>query len=153
MIVWKGDRFARNRLDALLAKFYNVTDVDDSPAGLSVKDLQLIAEWYSKDLQHKVTAGLRKRAEKGLMNGMPPFGYRQSDSPASEPPLIIPEEACHVREAFERFATGTASYREIASDWNKRGLRTRHRPQSGAKMVRGYDWNSYALLQTRSTKC
>ncbi|MBK6559955.1 recombinase family protein [Candidatus Amarobacter glycogenicus] len=114
-------------------KFYNVTEpFDDSPAGLIGEGmLQLIAEWYSKDLQHKVTAGLRKRAEKGLMNGMPPFGYRQSDSPASEPPLIIPEEACHVREAFERFATGTASYREIASDWNKRGLRTRHRPQSG----------------------
>lgn len=142
VIVWKLDRFARNRLDALQAKerlrkagvkLYSVTEpLDDTPSGLITEGmLQLIAEWYSADLKHKVTAGLKKRAEKGLMNAMPPFGYCQSAHPAADPPVIVPEEAELIREAYERFATGTVSYRDIATDWNHKGLRTRHRAPAG----------------------
>jgi DNA invertase Pin-like site-specific DNA recombinase len=136
-VVVTGRPIRRSRLDSLLAKqrlkqagvtLHNVTEpFDDTPAGLIGQGmLELIAEWYSRDLQHKVTAGLRKRAEKGLPNAMPPFGYQQSLTPTADPPSVIPEEAAAVREAFELFAMGTHSYREIAGIFNQRGFRTRH---------------------------
>lgn len=142
VVVLKLDRFARNRLDALLAKerlrkagvkLHSVSEpLDDTPAGLITEGmLQLIAEWYSADLKMKVTSGLRKRAEKGLMNAMPPFGYRQSENPTADPPELVEDEAELILEAYERFATGAWSYRQIANDWNERGYRTRHRAPSG----------------------
>jgi DNA invertase Pin-like site-specific DNA recombinase len=153
VIVLKLDRFARNRLDGLLAKqrmekagvkLISVTEpLDDTPAGLITEGmLQLIAEWYSVDLKHKVTAGLRKRAEKGLMNAMPPFGYAQSDDPRAEPPTIVSDEAAAVLLAFERYATGCVTYKQIAAEFNAAGFRTRHRapkgdPQDGARQWTG----------------
>ncbi|MGD9932886.1 MAG: recombinase family protein [Dehalococcoidia bacterium] len=138
VIVYKLDRFARSRLDSLLAKqrldragvrLVSVTEpLDDTPAGLITEGmLQLIAEWYSADLKHKVTAGKRKRAEKGLMNAMPPFGYAAPANPQADPPIVVPAEAEAVRRAFETYASGTAPYKDIARQFNEAGFRTRHR--------------------------
>lgn len=139
VIVYRLDRFARNRLDSLIfkerlrkagVKLISVTEpLDDTPAGLITEGmLELIAEWYSLDLKTKVTSGLRKRAEKGLMNGLPPFGYAQSARPQADPPTVVPAEAAAVRDAYEWFATGLMTYKDIARRLNLAGWRTRHRP-------------------------
>jgi len=152
IFVYKLDRFARSRLDSLVhkdrlqkagVKLISVTEpLDDSPSGLIHEGmLELLAEWYSRDLQQKVGRGLRKRAEKGLMNGMVPFGYQQSANPKLDPPTLVPVESAAVRHAYEWYATGAVTYKEIARSFNDEGFRTRHRPSGrdpdGARLWTG----------------
>ncbi|MGE0598978.1 MAG: recombinase family protein [Dehalococcoidia bacterium] len=142
IIVYRIDRFARDRHDNVVYKkrlvkagvrVVSVTEpIDDSTTGQLMEGmLEVMAHHYSLELSHKVGTGLAKRADKGLLNGMIPFAYEQSARPSQDPPVIIPEEARYVVEAFERRATGQYSYRDIADYFNAQGLRTRHRAPKG----------------------
>ena len=98
---------------------------EDTPAGFLIKGMaDLLAAHYSVDLSFKTTQGNRKRAEKGLTLGDAPFGYRRPDARSA---LAVEEqEAAAVRHAFERYASGTASMRDIAAELTAAG----HRPRS-----------------------
>lgn len=153
VVVFKLDRFARNRLDSLLhkkrlrdagVKLYSVTEsFDEGPSGLIAEGmLELIAEWYSADLKHKVTQGKRKRAEKGLMNGPIPFGYKQDGDPRVDPPQVDEREGAAVRMVYEAYSTGMMTYGAIAERLNAEGFLTRHRagrksPDDGPRLWSG----------------
>lgn len=87
IIVWKLDRFARNRYDSAHYKTIlkkngvkvvsaKETIAEGSEGILLESVLEGMAEFYSAELAEKVTRGLKENALKGLYNGgSVPFGY------------------------------------------------------------------------------
>ena len=134
VLVWKLDRFARNRYDAVFYKRQleknNVHLVSvmepilDGPEGIMIESLLIgMAEYYSAELAIKVASGERENALKCKYNGgVVPLGYVIG----KEDRLyhIDPETAPIVQEIFTRYADGEPA-EKIAASLNERGLRTR----------------------------
>lgn len=87
IIVWKLDRFSRNRYDsahykAILkknrVKVISATEqISSDPSGILLESmLEGYAEYYSAELSEKVKRGMTENALKGVWNGgRVPFGY------------------------------------------------------------------------------
>ena len=87
VLVWKLDRFARNRYDSARyktqlkkngVKLMSATEIiSDGPEGIILESvLEGYAEYYSADLSEKVIRGMTKNARKGkFTGGAIPFGY------------------------------------------------------------------------------
>ena len=131
VLVWKLDRFARNRYDS--AYYKNILkkngvkvvsakeNISDGPEGVLLESmLEGWAEYYSVDLSEKIGRGLTENALKGKMNGGGlTFGYRMN-----EQRLEIDEKTAPiVVEIFTRYADGE-KMTDIAKDLTKRGIRT-----------------------------
>ncbi len=133
IIVWKLDRFARNRYDsahykALLrkngVKVISATEIiSDTAEGVLLESLlEGMAEYYSADLSEKVVRGLTENALKCKYNGGTlPIGYRIDHNQMFE---IDPLTAPAVLAAFKHYADG-ASMQEITDEMNLKGIRTK----------------------------
>ena len=131
VVVWKLDRFARNREDSAVFKMRlrkngvrvkSATEtISDNPEGIILESvLEGIAEYYSADLSQKITRGLRESAMKGhSVGGHVPLGYKIEDHRL----VINPETAHIVQEAFQLYANGE-SVAEICRIFNSKGYRT-----------------------------
>lgn len=115
VIVWKIDRFGRDRQDIALSKLklkkagvkllYAEESVPEGPEGIILESvLEGIAEYYSADLRQKVIRGRRETLKKGLFcGGSLPVGYKVD----SERHIVLdPKSAPHVREVFRMYAGG-----------------------------------------------
>ena len=124
IIVWKLDRFARNRYDSARykaalkkngVKVVSATEViSDGAEGIILESvLEGYAEYYSADLSEKVVRGMTENALKSKYNGGTlPIGYQiDSDQCFQLDPLTAP----FVREAFQRYDEG-ATMTQIR-DW------------------------------------
>ena len=118
VIVWKIDRFGRNRQDIAINKMklkragvalkYAVESVPEGPEGIILESvLEGLAEYYSADLKQKVTRGIRESAKKGMYHGGTlPIGYTKSP----DRHVIIDEPAAKaVQEAFRMHISGCAA--------------------------------------------
>ena len=88
VVVWKLDRFARNRYDSAHyeyqlernhVKLVSATEpISDSPAGIMVKSMLTgMAEYYSAELSEKVVRGMTENVLKGKYNGGTiPIGFK-----------------------------------------------------------------------------
>lgn len=131
VVVWKLDRFARNREDSAVFKMRlrkngvrvkSATEtISDNPEGIILESvLEGIAEYYSADLSQKITRGLRESAMKGhSVGGHVPLGYKIEDHRL----VINPATAHIVQEAFQLYANGE-SVAEICRIFNAKGYRT-----------------------------
>ena len=112
IIVWKLDRFARNRYDSARykaalkkngVKVVSATEViSDGAEGIILESvLEGYAEYYSADLSEKVVRGMTENALKCKYNGGTlPIGYQiDSEQYFQLDPLTAP----FVREAFQRY--------------------------------------------------
>ena len=128
IIVWKLDRFARNRYDSAFYKkrladhgvsvVSVMENIDDSPEGIILEGLlESMAEYYSANLAVNVKRGMREAASKGVHLGMPPYGYKMQEK------RLVPDEmtAPVIRELFNRSAAGE-KYVAIMRDFKARGL-------------------------------
>ena len=132
VIVWKLDRFSRNRYDsarykAMLrkndVKVVSATEaISEGAEGIILESvLEGMAEYYSADLAEKVTRGMTENALKCRFNGgQIPLGYKIDDEQHYQ---IDPEKAPLVVEVFRRYAGGE-SIADIIEDLNARGIRT-----------------------------
>lgn len=130
VIVWKVDRFGRDRRDIAIYKHalkkagvslhYAAEAVPDGPEGILLESLlEGMAEYYSADLRQKVVRGIRESVKKGKYpTGALPFGYKRD---ADKRPVPDPETAPVVRAVFEDYARGVSSA-AIAQKWGKKGL-------------------------------
>ena len=135
VLVWKLDRFARNRYDSARyktqlkkngVKLMSATEIiSEGPEGIILESvLEGYAEYYSADLSEKVIRGMTENALKGkFTGGAIPFGYIINADHRFE---IDPLTAPFVAETFQRYNDGQ-TMREIR-DWlnekdikNKRG--------------------------------
>ena len=132
VIVWKLDRFARNRYDSahyksLLRKngvrVMSATEaISDGAEGILLESmLEGMAEYYSVELSEKVVRGLTENALKCKYNGgKVPIGYRIDEQQYFQiDPLVAPA----VLDAFKSYAKG-ATMQEITDDLNIKGIRT-----------------------------
>lgn len=138
VIVYTLDRFSRNKYDSAIHKhtlkengvkvLSAMEHITDDPTGVLMESiLEGFAEYYSKELAQKIRRGVMSNAEKCIVIGPPPLGYRRGDDGKYE---IIPEEAKIVQEIYQRVAKGEA-FVSIFEDLNQRGVRTK----------KGNDWN------------
>ncbi len=134
ILVHKFDRFARSRehsvtYKALLRKLHiSVQSVleptdPDSPSSIIFEGmLEVMAEWYSANLSQETQKGKRQRAHSGLYNGTLCYGYQKGQEGI---PIPHPFEAEGVRQAFQAYATGAYSDKDIADLLNALGHRAR----------------------------
>lgn len=136
VLVHKIDRLARSVYDhatirALLQQrgirlASVVENVDDSISGQLVENIMAsIAQFYSANLGEEVKKGMRVMIQRGEWPHLPPRGYLQSRT-ADNRPLAVPDEAVApaIAEAFELYATGRFSLRDIGEELLIRGVTT-----------------------------
>jgi len=138
VIVWKLDRFARNRYDAAIyrkqLKDNGVRIVSameafsDSPEGIILEGLlESMAEYYSANLSENVQRGMYDSALKRRWLGPAMLGYKKGTDGRYE---IDPLTAPIVHRIFEEYAAGKP-YMQIIDDLNRDGIQTaRHQPFS-----------------------
>ena len=133
VIVWKLDRFARDKYDSAHykrilknngVKVVSATEAISAGAeGILLESmLEGMAEYYSAELSEKVTRGLTENALKCKYNGGTlPIGYMIDSEQCFQ---IDPLTAPAVLDAFKHYADG-ASMREITDEMNLKGVRTK----------------------------
>lgn len=132
VIVYKLDRFARNRYDSAIYKYklkqYGVKllsameNIGDNPESIILEAvLEASAEYYSVDLSQKIKRGRRESALKGkFIGGAIPTGYKTIGGA-----LVIDEATAPViKKAFDQYAAGVPKT-EIIEGLNAAGLRTK----------------------------
>ncbi len=130
VLVWKFDRFARNRFDSAIYKqklrengvrVISITeDVGDTIDGNLIEAIyEAMAENYSRQLSQNVIRGMRESAIQGnSVGGMVPFGYKIENKK-----YVIDEKAAPiVRHIFDEYASGKRKS-EIISELNAKGYR------------------------------
>ena len=130
VIVWKLDRFARNRYDSARykatlkkngVKVVSATEViSEGAEGIILESvLEGYAEYYSADLSEKVVRGMTDNALKCKFNGgMMPIGYVID---AEQHFQIDPLTAPFVLEAFKRY-DGGETISSVVNWLNEQGL-------------------------------
>ena len=131
IIVYKLDRFSRNRYDSAKYKYRLKTNgvklisatenLSDNPESIILESvLEGMAEFYSAELSQKILRGMNESALKGnMLGGHVPLGYKLIDHKL----VINPETAHIVQEAFDLYANGyTIAY--ICKLFNDKGYRT-----------------------------
>lgn len=131
VLVWKLDRFARNRQDSAAARallYKNGCSVESATEAISATKegrllesvLEGLNEYYSDELREKIIRGNRESALKGnALGGSVPLGYKIENKKWALDPLTAPL----VAEAFDRYANGE-TVAAICDDFNARGYRT-----------------------------
>lgn len=133
ILVYKLDRFSRNRYDSAFykqklrangVKLISATEVlSDNPESIITEALlEAMAEFYSAELGQKTKRGMRESALKCQTTGaVPPLGYKWGEDKKLH---IDPATAEIPRIAFRMYADGKGK-REIAETLNSKGYRTR----------------------------
>ena len=133
VLVWKLDRFARNRYDSARyktqlkkngVKLMSATEIiSEGPEGIILESvLEGYAEYYSADLSEKVIRGMTENALKGKFSGGAiPFGYTINADRRFE---IDPLTAPFVAETFQRYNDGQ-TMREIRDWLNEKGIKNK----------------------------
>lgn len=115
IIVWKVDRFGRNREEITFNKYrakkhgvrveYVAEQISRGPEGVILESvLEGMAEYFSLQLSQNVKRGLLESAKKRqAIGGHVPLGYRIGPDKTYE---IDPDTAPVVREIFRRYASG-----------------------------------------------
>ena len=133
ILVWKLDRFSRNRYDSAYYKHLlqkngvhvvsATEEISNSPEGILMESvLEGMAEYYSAELSQKIRRGNKENALKGKASGgVVPLGYIVNEKKQYE---VDPLTAPIVQKVFQRYANGE-SCAEIARSLTQRGLRNR----------------------------
>lgn len=132
VLLWKMDRFARNRYDAAMYKaklkkngvklIYAKESIPDGPEGIILESLlEGMAEYYSANLAQNIRRGMRENALKcKVTGGNLALGYKAD----KDRNFVVDEDAAPVvRKIFEMYDKGTAII-DICNMLNDLGFRT-----------------------------
>lgn len=132
IIVYKLDRFARNRYDSAIYKAQlkkvgvkvvsAMEKIADGPEGIILESvLEGMAEFYSANLAQNVLRGMRQKAEQAkYMGGTVPLGYKID---ADKNYVIDENTAFLVKQIFQRYADGY-TVKEICQELNSAGYKS-----------------------------
>jgi len=138
VLVYKLDRFARNRYDSAIYKaklkkagvrVVSVTEaISEDPEGVILEAmLEGLAEYYSRNLSQNVKRGMKIAREHGTFTGgRLPYGYGLDGKKV----IVDEHEAEAVRYVYSEYARGS-TMREIVEELNRRG----YKPRTGAKFT------------------
>jgi site-specific DNA recombinase len=144
VIVFKLDRFARNRLDDALISMRLETagaslvscveHIDATASGQLLQGmLAVMNEFYSRNLGDEIK---RKTLQKVLAGGTPGvarLGYKNVGESGRRYVVVDPEPAALIQWCFEAYATGEWSVQSLLVEATKRGLRSRGGPNTPQK--------------------
>ena len=144
VIVYKMDRFARNRFDSATYKaklkrygtrLVSATEgIPDGPEGIILDSvLEGMAEYYSANLAQNVMRGMEGNALRCMHNGVEVFGYGLGPDGRY---VVDPSASPAVEFAFARIAAGDTRA-AVADALNARGYRT----------IRGKKWKVDAVTR------
>ncbi len=135
IIVWKVDRFGRNREEITFNKYkakkegvrveYIAENIAPGPEGVILESvLEGMAEYYSLQLSQNVSRGYAESAKKRHVIGNPPYGYEKGPDKKYK---IVPQEAKGVKKIFDLYLEGNCESEIIAKLYhlrivNKKGL-------------------------------
>jgi len=132
IIVWKVDRFGRNREEIAINKYtckkngvrveYVAENLPDAPEAVILESvLEGMAEYYSIQLSQNILRGQLESAKKcQCIGGTCPLGYAVDKDKHF---VIDPKTAPVVQAIFQKYAEG-ATISEITAYLNEQGLRT-----------------------------
>lgn len=132
IIVWKVDRFGRNREEITFNKYrakkhgvrveYVAENLPNSPEGVILESvLEGMAEYYSLQLSQNIRRGNRENAKKcKFTGGRVPLGYKLDKDHCF---VIDPDTAPLVRRIYAMYAEGQ-TITEIIDQLNAEGLHT-----------------------------
>lgn len=131
VILWKTDRFARNRYDSAMYKYklkkngvrlyYAKETIPDGPEGIILESvMEGYAEYYSENLSQNVKRGNYDSALELKTLGVRVYGLRKSTDDHFEPD---PKTAPVVRRIFEEYSKGERA-KDIIDRLNAEGYRT-----------------------------
>ena len=133
VLVWKIDRFSRDKYDSVYYKnvlkknavsVISATEpIDESPEGQLMESIfEGFSVYYLKDLAMKVNRGMTENALKCKFNGgTPTFGYIIDENRHFQPD---PVNALIVADVFRRFAGGESA-KSILATLKEQGLKTK----------------------------
>ena len=133
IIVWKVDRFGRNREEVILNKMrckkngvhveYVAELVPEGPEGVILEGVfEAMAEYYSLQLSQNVKRGLLESAKQyKAVTGGTPLGYKIGPDKHFE---IDPVTAPVIKVIFERYASGESLF-DLIEYLNQNGYKTR----------------------------
>lgn len=164
VVVHKVDRLARNRIDDVEinvaikragARLVSVTEnIDETPSGMLTHGiLSTIAEFYGRNLSTEIIKGLEQKVKKGSITGLAPIGYvnvQHFDGESTKAVRTVnvdPERAPHVRWAFEAYASGDYTLRQLTEALADQGLRTKRTRKRPSVAMRPQQ--VYMMLQNR----
>ena len=177
IIVWKFNRFARDRMDSVTHKHLlkksgveviSINEkVDDSPAGRMLEGIiETVDEFYSSNLGQDIRRGMRQAASMGFfVASVPPYGYRKKkvehNGRERSTLEVVPREAATVKRIFELADSGIG-LKTIADRLNSEELLTRtgtrwsntslHKVLSNEAYVGTLVWGSEKKARTRKSK-
>lgn len=133
VVVYKTDRFARNKYDSAIYKrelklagvqiYYAAEAIPEGPEGIILESLmEGLAEYYSAELAQKIRRGMKESALKCKSTGPGrPLGYLVDDDLHYQ---VDPDTAPIVQAIFEMYIRGESNA-AICTYLNERGLRTK----------------------------
>lgn len=152
VIVHKVDRLARNRADDVTinlaiqksgAQLVSATEnIDDTASGMLLHGIMSsIAEFYSRNLATEVVKGMEQKARTGGTPGLAPLGYRNVAAINSEGREvrtvdIDPERGPLITWAYEQYATGDWTLRQLTEALEARGFTSRGIRNRPGKAIR-----------------
>ena len=131
IVIWKGDRFSRNRADAAKykneLKRLNIQLLSATEANVTGPEAILMdgineafAEFYSVELAEKVNRGMYQNLLDGKHIGGPVLlGYKVENQRV----VVDEETAPIVREAFKTYISSEISIRDLANKLNNLGYK------------------------------
>lgn len=132
IIVWKVDRFGRNREEITFNKYrckkngvrveYVAENMPEGPESVILEAvLEGMAEYYSLQLSQNVKRGLLENAKHHkAVSGTPPLGYKLTEDKHFE---VDPDTAPLVKVIYEKYAAGETLF-EIIRYLNNAGYKT-----------------------------
>ena len=153
VILDKIDRLARNRRDdantmfelkACGAQLVSVKEnIDESPAGQLLHAIMAgIAEFYSRNLGTEALKGMTQKAKTGGTPGKAPVGYlntrQRFEGREVRVVVVDPDKAPHVQWAFEVYASGDWTVRQLAEELAERGLMSERGSRRGRPLTVSY---------------
>ena len=150
-IVHKVDRLARNRVDDVAinvalqkaqVRLVSATEnIDETPSGMLLHGIMSsIAEFYSRNLANEVLKGMHQKAKTGGTPGKAPIGYCNAgviNAEGREVRTIIVDDqrAPLITWAFQAYATGNWTIRDLAGELANRGLNSAPTPARPGKAI------------------
>lgn len=134
IILWKVDRFGRNREEIAFNKYrckkngvrveYVEENIPSTPEGVILESvLEGMAEYFSIQLSQNVRRGMNESAKKGQVTGHTPLGYKAGPNKEY---VVDPISAPIVQEAYRRYAAGE-TVTEIVAAFNNQGYLTQQK--------------------------
>jgi site-specific DNA recombinase len=104
---------------------------------------EALKDYYSQESGRRISAAMREKAERGVMPGCAPLGYKNAWVDGEKAIVIDPDTAPKVKRLFELAAIKKMSLRKLAVEAEILGLRSRNGKRFGPSALKAVMENPF----------